>query len=146
MSSIKERDPTNYIKLSNFPKDKRLENPSLSLIVGRILLLCITSIKKWRQCAQNWTFDNAGNTFILQSFKSQKPKNHLKTPGMAEPGLSGWGGVSLAPPIFGRSVDPIPTRGSRLCPPQYYQHPQVCCPLPPSLKIIVIFQLPALYY
>ena len=67
--SLKDRDPTNYIRLSNFPKDKRLENPSLSLIVGRILLLCIASIKKRRQCAQNWTFDNTGNTivFVIES-------------------------------------------------------------------------------
>ena len=69
LSSIKDHDPTNYIRLSNFPKDKRLENPSLSLIVGRILLLCIASIKKRRQCAQNWTFDNTGNTivFVIES-------------------------------------------------------------------------------
>ena len=121
MSSIKDRDPTNYIRLSNFPKDKRLENPSLSLIVGRILLLCIASIKKWRQCAQNWTFDNAGNTYIYLCYRVSSRRNQKiiwKHQGWRNRDCQG--GVSLAPPIFGRSVDPIPTRGSRLCPPQYY--------------------------
>ena len=77
-----------HIRLSNFPKDKRLENPSLSLIVGRILLLCIASIKKRRQCAQNWTFDNTGNTivFVIES-QVAGTKNHLNTPGMADPNL-----------------------------------------------------------
>ena len=28
----------------------------------------------------------------------------------------------MAHPIFGRSVNPIPTRGNRLCPPNYYWH------------------------
>ena len=28
-----------------------------------------------------------------------------------------------APPMFGRTVNPISTRGGRLCPPQYYQPP-----------------------
>ena len=90
MSSIKDRDPKNYIRLSNFPKNKRLENPSLSLIVGRILLLCIAIIKKRRQCAQSWTFDNAGNTIVFViEYQVAGTKNHLKTSGMAEPGLPG---------------------------------------------------------
>ena len=29
-----------------------------------------------------------------------------------------------APPDFGRSVNPISTRGDRLCPPNHYWHPQ----------------------
>ena len=33
--------------------------------------------------------------------------------------VSRGAGVALAPPEFGSSVDPIPTRGGRLCPPHY---------------------------
>ena len=33
--------------------------------------------------------------------------------------VSGGAGGALAPPEFGSSVNPIPTRGGRLCPPQY---------------------------
>ena len=60
----------------------------LSLIVGRILLLCIASIKKRRQCAQNWTFDNTGNTivFVIES-QVAGTKDHLNIPGMADPNL-----------------------------------------------------------
>ena len=29
---------------------------------------------------------------------------------------------ATGPPIFGRSVNPFPTRGDRLCPPNYYWH------------------------
>ena len=33
--------------------------------------------------------------------------------------VSGGGGGALAPPEFGSSVNPIPIRGGRLCPPHY---------------------------
>ena len=33
--------------------------------------------------------------------------------------VSGGAGGALAPPEFGSSVNPIPTRGGRLCPPHY---------------------------
>ena len=33
--------------------------------------------------------------------------------------VSGGDGGALAPPEFGSSVNPIPTRGGRLCPPHY---------------------------
>ena len=29
-------------------------------------------------------------------------------------------GGAIAPPLFGRTVNPISTRGRRLCPPQYF--------------------------
>ena len=50
--------------------------------------MCIASIKKRRQCAQNWTFDNAGNTviFVIES-QVAGTKNHSKTTEMAELGL-----------------------------------------------------------
>ena len=35
---------------------------------------------------------------------------------------------ALAPPVFGRTVNPISTRGSRLCPPQYYEPPRIFRP------------------
>ena len=38
------------------------------------------------------------------------------------PVVPGCAGCAMAHPIFGRSVNPIPTRGDRLCPPNYYWH------------------------
>ena len=38
--------------------------------------------------------------------------------------VSGGAGGALAPPEFGNSVHPIPTREGRLCPTHYWQHPQ----------------------
>ena len=36
----------------------------------------------------------------------------------------GWGEVlALPPPVFSQIVNPISTRGDRLCPPQYYEPP-----------------------
>ena len=40
------------------------------------------------------------------------------TPGLSEPGGLGGGALTLI--VFGRSVNPIWTRGSRLCPPHSY--------------------------
>jgi hypothetical protein len=34
--------------------------------------------------------------------------------------VSGGAGGALAPPEFGSYVNPIPTRGGRLCPPHYF--------------------------
>ena len=34
----------------------------------------------------------------------------------------------MAPPDFGRSVNPISTRRGRLCPPHYYWHPRIFIP------------------
>jgi hypothetical protein len=34
----------------------------------------------------------------------------------------------MAHPDFGRSVNPISTRGDRLCPPNYYWHTQILRP------------------
>ena len=35
---------------------------------------------------------------------------------------------ALAPPVFGKTVNPISTRGDRLCPPQYYEPPRIFRP------------------
>ena len=37
-------------------------------------------------------------------------------------------GCAMAHPIFRRSVNPISTRGDRLCPPNYYWHTQIFRP------------------
>ena len=37
--------------------------------------------------------------------------------------VPGGAGGAMATPDFGRSVNPILTRGDRLCPPQYYEPP-----------------------
>ena len=37
-------------------------------------------------------------------------------------------GDAMAPLYFGRSVDPISTRGDKLCPPNYYWHPLIFRP------------------
>jgi len=44
---------------------------------------------------------------------------------MPEPG--GPGGP-LTHPIFGRSVNPIPTGAGQIIPTHYYWHPQICSP------------------
>ena len=38
----------------------------------------------------------------------------------SRPVVSGCAGCAMAHPDFGRSVNPISTRGDRLCPPNYY--------------------------
>ena len=35
---------------------------------------------------------------------------------------------AIAPPDFGRSFNPISTKGNRLCPPNYYWHTQIFRP------------------
>ena len=44
------------------------------------------------------------------------------------PVASGGAVGALAPPVFGQSVNPISTRGGKLCPPQYYQPPRIFRP------------------
>ena len=41
------------------------------------------------------------------------------------PVVLGCAGCAMAHPDFGRSVNPISTRGNRLCPPNYYWHTQI---------------------
>ena len=36
--------------------------------------------------------------------------------------------ASMAPPILGRSVNPIPSKKGRFCPPHYYWHSQLFSP------------------
>ena len=42
--------------------------------------------------------------------------------------VPGGAGGAMAPPDFGRSVNPISTRGKRLCPPNYYWQPRIFRP------------------
>ena len=42
--------------------------------------------------------------------------------------VPGCAGCAMAHPDFGRSVNPISTRGDRLCPPNYYWHTQIFRP------------------
>ena len=45
-------------------------------------------------------------------------------------------GCAMAHPDFGRSVNPISTRGDNLCPPNYYLHTRICRPSDgPRLKL-----------
>ena len=46
----------------------------------------------------------------------------------ARPVVPGCAGCARAHPDFGRSVNPISTRGDRLCPPNYYGHTQIFRP------------------
>ena len=41
------------------------------------------------------------------------------------PVVPGCAGCAMAHPEFGRSVNPISTRGDRLCPPNYYWHTRI---------------------
>ena len=42
--------------------------------------------------------------------------------------VPGGAGVAMAPPVFGRSINPISTWGDRLCPPNYYLHLRIFRP------------------
>ena len=44
------------------------------------------------------------------------------------PGCAGCAGCAMAHPDFGRSVNPISTRGDRLCPPNYNWHTRTFVP------------------
>jgi hypothetical protein len=47
---------------------------------------------------------------------------------MPEPGGGSQGATAPPPPIFGRSVNPIPTEGGQIIPTYYYWHPQIFSP------------------
>ena len=47
---------------------------------------------------------------------------------MYRPVVPGCAGCAMADPDFGRSVNPISTRGDRLCPPNYYWHTRIFRP------------------
>ena len=62
--------------------------------------------------------------------------------------VPGDSGGAMAPPDFGRSVNPISTREDRLCPPNYYWHPRIFRPSDGPVSI-VFFRLEltsALYF
>ena len=65
--------------------------------------------------------------------------------GLSEPGVPGG---AIVPPIFGWSVNPISTKGGRLCPPFYYLPFQIFRPsygpVSPSLSL-VSHKCPSLY-
>ena len=44
------------------------------------------------------------------------------------PVVPGCAGCAMAHPDFGRSVNPISTRGDKLCPPNYYWHTRIFRP------------------
>ena len=44
------------------------------------------------------------------------------------PVVPGCAGCAMAHTDFGRSVNPISTKGDRLCPPNYYWHTQIFRP------------------
>ena len=58
------------------------------------------------------------------------------------PVVPGCAGCAMAHPDFGRSVNPISTRGDRLCPPNYYWHTRIFRPSdgPVSVCISIKFQ------
>ena len=47
---------------------------------------------------------------------------------VSRPVVTGCAGCAMAHPDFGRSVNPISTRGDRLCPPNYYWHTRIFRP------------------
>ena len=74
--------------------------------------------------------DNGISNVIVEAtynVKSQKQSETLKF--KSQDDLMGYRpvdpGAAMAPPDFGRSVNPISTRGSRFCPPQYYKPPRI---------------------
>ena len=55
-------------------------------------------------------------------------KNSGNGNGVCRPVVPGCAGCAMAHPDFGRSVNPISTRGDRLCPPNYYWHTRIFRP------------------
>ena len=83
-----------------------------------------TSRSEQKHCA--WLLQAGGlgspsPQFLPEQLTLSQPGADYAHPGPSQEG--GWGGFSPPPPVFGRTVNPISTRGSRLCPPQYYEPP-----------------------
>ena len=57
------------------------------------------------------------------------------------PVIHGGAGGAMAPPDFGRSVNPISISGDRLCPPNYYWHPWMYRPSDGPAVLSVVFSL-----
>ena len=51
-------------------------------------------------------------------------------------------GCAMAHPDFGRSVNPISTRGDRLCQPNYYWHTQIFRPSDGPVDVFLKFEPP----
>ena len=65
----------------------------------------------------------------LQYWKVASSKtNCLEAHRLSRPVVPGCAGCAMAHPEFGKSVNPISTRGNRLCPPNYYWHTQIFRP------------------
>ena len=54
--------------------------------------------------------------------------NILTNVNQGRPVIPGCAGCAMAHPDFGRSINPISTRGDRLCPPNYYWHTRIFRP------------------
>ena len=64
----------------------------------------------------------------------------------SRPVVPGWAGWAMAHPDFGGSVNPISTRGNRLCPPNSYWHTRIFRPSNgpaqyPSVSLRILKQL-----
>ena len=57
---------------------------------------------------------------------------------MYKPVVPGCAGCAMAHPKFGRSVNPISTRGDRLCPLNYYWHPWIFRPYDSPVFVFAI--------
>ena len=55
---------------------------------------------------------------------------------VCRPVVPGCAGSAMAHPDFGRSVNPISTRGDRLCPPNYYGHTRIFRPSDGPVKLM----------
>ena len=64
-----------------------------------------------------------------------------KRPLCDRPVVLGCAGCAMAHPDFGRSVNPISTRGDRLCPPNYYRHTRIFRPSDGPESINALFYL-----
>ena len=63
------------------------------------------------------------NVFVIALKASLKFNTYY-----GRPVVPGCAGCAMAHPDFGRSVNPISTRGDRLCPPNYYWHTRIFRP------------------
>ena len=82
-------------------------------------------------CRSRW---DQPPTVIITSTRGADYANHITTcpPEFllpkARPVVPGCAGCAMVHPYFGRSVNPISTRGDRLCPHNYYWHTRIFRP------------------
>ena len=75
----------------------------------------------------NWVFQEIPN-FYEDSYRDSNDEVQISEFSPSRPVVPGGARGAMAPPDFGRPVNPISTRRERLYPSYYYWHPQIFRP------------------